>query len=189
MSLVSKALDMASSESIGNALIKHFNDCDIRIRQVDGYVHATDMCKVGKKEWSGYMRSKRTKEFIIELESEVGIESGKLIQNIVTGINESRGTWVHPHIATHLAQWISPIFAGNINERVRKIKEEYGENIHRTYTIRQPNATAFWKLIKRKLQHNINKAKKSNWFSLKNMTLIEFKKTLNSMDKERIRKE
>ena len=39
------------------------------------------MCKVGKKEWSEYMRNKRTKEFIKKLSELVGIPTGSLIES------------------------------------------------------------------------------------------------------------
>ena len=97
--------------SAGRALTKQFNGFNIRVRNTDGYIHATDMCKVGNKEWSGYLRNKNTKEFITELESILQICRMLLIQTKTGGSKEETGTWVHPHVAINLAQWVSPIFA------------------------------------------------------------------------------
>lgn len=57
----------------------------------------------------------QSKEFITELETLAGIPADLLIQSITTGLNDSRGTWVHPHIAINLAQWVSPMFAVKVS--------------------------------------------------------------------------
>jgi hypothetical protein len=93
------------------ALTKQFKGFNIRVRGADGYIHATDMCKVGKKTWSNYIKNSTTIEFINELETCLRIRRHLLIHSITNGLNENRGTWVHPHIAINLAQWVSPIFA------------------------------------------------------------------------------
>jgi hypothetical protein len=92
----------------GNALTKQFKGFNIRVRDTDGYIHATDMCKVGKKRWVLYKDNKTTQEFIKELSETVGIPTVKLIESTE---GRNGGTWVHPHIAINLAQWVSPIFA------------------------------------------------------------------------------
>jgi hypothetical protein len=69
MSLVKTTQQL--SISTGLALSKQFKGFDIRVRDTDGYIHATDMCKVGKKEWANYKQNKRTIEFIKELESDL----------------------------------------------------------------------------------------------------------------------
>jgi hypothetical protein len=93
------------------SLTKQFKGFNIRVRDTDGYIHATDMCKVGKKRWNDYYTNKRNKEFFEELSSTVGIPKLDLIQSDNLGKMDERGTWVHPRIATHLAMWISPEFA------------------------------------------------------------------------------
>jgi hypothetical protein len=98
-------------DAVSKALTKQFKGFNIRIRPSDGYIHATDMCDVGGKEWSGYIRNNRTKEFITELESVLQIRRALLIQSRGTGPYETRGTWIHPHIAINLAQWVNAIFA------------------------------------------------------------------------------
>jgi hypothetical protein len=104
-----------STSIIGNTITRQFNGFNVRVRESDGYIHATDMCKIGKKRWAKYIENKTTKEFIEELSTSVEIPTNLLIQSITTGTNENRGTWVHPHIATHMAQWISNIFAVKVS--------------------------------------------------------------------------
>lgn len=45
------------------------------------------------------------------LSAEVGIPTSGLVQSISGGVPAEQGTWVHPQVATHLAQWASPRFA------------------------------------------------------------------------------
>jgi hypothetical protein len=97
MSIIKTTQQLAIST--GTALTKQFNGFNIRVRYTDGYIHATDMCKVGKKEWANYKQIKRTIEFIKELESDLGIPRSKLIQSNKGGDSKLQGTWVHPHIA------------------------------------------------------------------------------------------
>jgi len=73
----------------------------------------------------------------------------------------------------------------SIQNSIDKIKHKYGDNIHRLYTINQPNAVAFWNICKKKLSRNIQKDKKTNWFTLNNMTLCQFKRNLNDLNKTR----
>lgn len=80
-------------------------------RASDGYVNATAMCKAAKKEWSHYKELVSTKAFIDELSSALGISGDGLIDSIVGGVPQLQGTWVHPQVAIHLAQWLSPKFA------------------------------------------------------------------------------
>jgi hypothetical protein len=39
----------------------------------------------------------------------------------ITGPNENRGSWVHPDVAIHLAQWISQIFNIKVTKWVREL--------------------------------------------------------------------
>lgn len=89
----------------------------INIRQrANGYICATDMCKTGGKKWAHYMENKEAKEFLKELSTSVGIPTDQILQTNMKGGNYTRGTWVHPKLAIHLAQWISPMFVVKANE-------------------------------------------------------------------------
>lgn len=88
----------------------------IHQRKADGYINATAMCKVAGKEWSGYRRLDTTQAFIAALETSLQIHRDHLVQTIMTGANEVRGTWVHPQVAVHLAQWLSAEFAVKVSQ-------------------------------------------------------------------------
>ena len=108
-----------SSDCVGQALAREFQGHNIRVCH-DGYIHATDMCKVGGKRWNNYSQNKGNQRFFQELESVTGIPVTKLIRSIQGGDSKLQGTWVHPYIAINLAQWVSPIFAVHVAGWVAK---------------------------------------------------------------------
>ena len=80
-------------------------------RVQDGYVNATAMCKAAQKRFHDYTRLATTGAFLAELSTVTGIPATKLIQTLTGGIPEHQGSWVHPQVAYHLAQWLSARFA------------------------------------------------------------------------------
>lgn len=109
------------------ALISHEVDQQtIYQRASDGYVNATAMCNAAEKRLGNYLQNQNTKAFIAELSRSAGIPADLLVQTINTGPNEYRGTWVHPDVAIHLAQWCSPKFAVQVNKFIREWMQ--GEN-------------------------------------------------------------
>ncbi|WP_208996487.1 KilA-N domain-containing protein [Pseudovibrio ascidiaceicola] len=87
------------------------NASKIRQRSGDGYLDATAMCKTAGKLFNDYSRLESTKAYLKALSSETGIPVSKLIQSVKGGFSQAQGTWVHPKVAIHLAQWLSPEFA------------------------------------------------------------------------------
>jgi hypothetical protein len=102
-----------------NHIIKEFAGYQIKQRE-DGYLNATEMCKVGGKKSNDYFRLDQTNEYLTTLSMSINIPIAQLIEKIMTGLNENRCTWVHPRVAIHLAQWISPQFAVKISEWIEE---------------------------------------------------------------------
>ena len=101
-------------------LIPHILEKEtIQQRVKDGYIDATSMCKAANKLWADYRRLRATGEYCEALTRDMGIPIMELIQS-VTGVNpQLQGTWVHPRrLQTHLAQWLSPEFAVQVNKWV-----------------------------------------------------------------------
>lgn len=85
-------------------------------REGDRYVDATRLCKAAGKLWADYARLKGTEEFLEALAGDMGIPISRLVQvrkGNVAGDNSGagQGTWIHPRVAMHFAQWVSPKFA------------------------------------------------------------------------------
>ncbi|TWA73977.1 KilA domain-containing protein [Azospirillum brasilense] len=102
-------------------ITRTFNGTPIGQRD-DGYLNATAMCKANGKEWKHYNENAGTADFIAELSRSVGIPADLLVATVTTGPNAGRGTWVHPQVAYHLAQWCSPAFAVQVTEWIHDIR-------------------------------------------------------------------
>lgn len=87
-------------------------------RSVDGYINATAMCAAAGKKISHYLENKATASFLSELAIDAGIPASEIVQVIKGGNPELQGTWVHPQVAIHLAQWLSPSFAVKVSRWV-----------------------------------------------------------------------
>lgn len=109
-----------ADENIHGTVTRRFNDVAIGQR-LDGYLNATAMCRANGRKWKHYNENDGTREFVAELSRSVGIPTDRLIVSITTGPNAGRGTWVHPQIGYHLAQWCSPAFAVKVTEWILEI--------------------------------------------------------------------
>ena len=99
--------------SVPHELIFHEIDKEIvKQRRKDGFLDATSMCRAAGKRFNDYTRLAVTTAFLRELSSVTGIPVTGLIVTIQGGANPSmQGSWVHPHIAINLAQWLNAKFA------------------------------------------------------------------------------
>ena len=98
------------------ALIHHeIEQTPVNQRVMDGYINATEMCKAAGKQFHDYRRLNSTDDYLEALSPVTGIPVTGLIQTIRGGTPEFQGTWVHPHVATNLAQWLSPKFAVQVS--------------------------------------------------------------------------
>jgi hypothetical protein len=85
----------------------------IRQRCADKYFDATAMCKAAGKPWATYSRKKQTHSFMQATAAALGLPAEQLFE--VTQGGKHQGTWIHPHLVYHLAQWISADFAVSIS--------------------------------------------------------------------------
>ena len=94
---------------------------NIIYRKEDGYINLSQLCKAGGKEFSEWKRSKKSKEFLVQLEKT--LNEGENVKKKVSleisrdtlikynaGSNTERANWGHPQVAINVAQWISPEF-------------------------------------------------------------------------------
>lgn len=102
-------------------LIPHsYNGELIQQRHKDGYINATAMCKAAGKNWADYNRTGPTKAYVKELSDDMGKPITELIQSLSGGNPALQGTWVHPHVAIHLAQWCSAKFSIRVSRWVHE---------------------------------------------------------------------
>ncbi len=87
------------------------------MQREDGYVNATALCKSAGKLVGNYLRNEQTKSFLDELSWSMQIRIDHLVKPVLTNVpNTEKGTYVHPKVAIHLAQWLSPKFAVFVTE-------------------------------------------------------------------------
>lgn len=90
----------------------------VQQRASDGYINATAMCRIAGKMWGHYRENGNTQAFLLALEADIGIPISELVKSVKGGDPRLQGTWVHPQVATHLAQWLSPEFAVKVSKWV-----------------------------------------------------------------------
>lgn len=100
------------------ALIQHqVNNSIIAQRKQDGYINASELCVAAGRPWYKYISQEPNGQFLRALEARTGIALKILVQEIFDDHNPS-SVWVHPKVAVHLAQWLSPDFAAQVSEWV-----------------------------------------------------------------------
>lgn len=101
------------------SLITHaVRGVSIHVRKSDGYCYATAMCKATGKTWSHYKENSTTSDYLAIVAKETGIPVSKLIET-VKGRGHKQGTWIHPDIALHLAQWLDAEVAYAVTKIVK----------------------------------------------------------------------
>ena len=89
------------------------------IREGDGYINATQLCKNAGKQMNHYLSNQATKDFLEALSADTGIPGTDLIQIKQGGDPKAQGTWIHPQVAINLGQWLSPKFAVAVSKWVQ----------------------------------------------------------------------
>lgn len=120
-----------------NQEIKNF------IRESDGYINLSQICKAGNKFYKDWFRLEKTKKFLTELSKELKLDiltdktrkgksgyvgglieinqynSGKVGCLIEINMGKSnvndQSTWGHPYVANNIAQWVSAKFSVKVS--------------------------------------------------------------------------
>lgn len=95
---------------MSNTKIVTVDGFDFQYRN-DDYVNLTKMCKQMSRKLNHYLSNDSTKSFLNALSSEAGIPATELTEIRRGGKPQEQGTYGHPLVAIHLAQWLSPEFA------------------------------------------------------------------------------
>lgn len=88
----------------------------------DGYIMATKLCQASMKQLINWRNSPETRQVVEFLKQKLQMEENELI-HIKRGGNDkhNQGTWVHPDLGIHLAQWCSPIFSIQVSRWIREL--------------------------------------------------------------------
>jgi hypothetical protein len=117
---VPKRVKEDDAAQLSAIVVRNIGNCEVGQRQSDGYINATALCKAVGRFTADYFRTAGAQEFMEELSLIVGIPTINLV-NIRRGkIGADQGTWVHPDIAIHVAQWCSAKFAVQVSQWVRE---------------------------------------------------------------------
>jgi len=107
-----------------------YGDFKVLIRRKDGYINATKLCKDGGKLLGHWSETQGSKQFVEEFKGSIGIPIDPL-EAIVTGPNNTRGTYAHPELIPHIASWVSPKFAVMVSRIVNNyLIKEYKEELY-----------------------------------------------------------
>lgn len=101
----------------------------VQTRESDGYINATQLCKAGNKRFKDWHKKQSTKVIIDSVNKKLSSLSSQTCVHVQHGGVYS-GTWIHPLLATHVAQWISPEFCIQVSMWVEEWK-----NLHPNHTL------------------------------------------------------
>lgn len=125
------------------------------VRISDGYINATLLCKISNKRIDRWKESPGTKKLVEKVCIKYDLDRAKIIETYQGGKNS--GTWVHPDLGIHLAQWCSSEFCLKIAEWIdewKKYKVENKEKFELELINIKPSDTKtnLERLIQKKLQ-------------------------------------
>ena len=119
-------MTFSNFEKIGDIIkckliLEDGSDFTIPMRN-DGYIFATGLCKIVKKQVGGWLRLNETKELIKKLESDKLIHISQLVEVYKGNTSKyDQGTWIHPDLGIQLAQWCSPSFSLQVSKWIREL--------------------------------------------------------------------
>jgi hypothetical protein len=106
---------------MSNLILRQFNGRSIRQRE-DGFISLTDMCQATGKLFGDWNRLKTTKEYLKALQDKnYGNSHSSPIEIQEGNLGEKGGTWGDRRVALRLAQWISPLFALQVDEWIEEL--------------------------------------------------------------------
>lgn len=112
---------MSNPSTALSIIPRSWNGALIPQRPGDAYINATAMCKATGKKLDRYLKAKHVREFLGELRADAPNGATDLVQIRKGGEPGLQGTWVHPEVAIHLAQWCSAKFAVQVSRWVLEI--------------------------------------------------------------------
>ena len=91
------------------------------MREDDGYINATLLCKVSGKDIREWKKNKSSKDLLNKFSSMMEIPIIEILKANKGGDIKLQGTFVHPDIAIQIAQWCNPLFAIQVSRWTREL--------------------------------------------------------------------
>jgi hypothetical protein len=90
----------------------------------DGYVNVTKICQAAGKRLQNYKDRVDSKHFLDRYVALTGIQANAIFEVFQGGnlANVEQGTFAHPDIAIHIAQWCSADFSIQVSQWVRELR-------------------------------------------------------------------
>ncbi|NDW18102.1 KilA-N domain-containing protein [Dysgonomonas sp. 216] len=92
------------SKKTKETLNKQVDNNTIKQHSLDGYLNATLICEMEKKNVEEYLNSEDTKRFLKELTTKTNLPLSTYIRR-VTDEQNKESVWVHPSIALNIGKW------------------------------------------------------------------------------------
>lgn len=93
-----------------------YGQFDVIMDMKTGYINASKLCSDGGRNMYKWLENKSNKELIKNMKNSSVYFDREILYCIKGGINELRGTYVHPDLLIFIACWISPIVLLKINK-------------------------------------------------------------------------
>lgn len=90
----------------------------------NGYINATEMCRINNKRVDDWVKTQKTQNYISYISKDLSIPASQLVISIKGNFsNTEQGTWIHPELAICLGRWISVEFAVWCDRHIKKYLE------------------------------------------------------------------
>ncbi|UWX11288.1 CRPV-179 [Crowpox virus] len=102
-----------------------YYDFDVIMLKDNGFINATKLCELGKKDFNNWLRLDGSKELIKKLEENNNQTMPSSIKlSVILEIkdkhkgnqHDASGSYVHPDLVPHIVSWISPSFAVKVSK-------------------------------------------------------------------------
>lgn len=101
----------------------------------DGFVNATEICKMKNKKFAHWYALDSTNELITVLENKLKLENNSNTKISVVDVKVGgnyKGSWIHPDLVIDLLQWIDKSFAIEVSRHIRELCIKQNENVIKT---------------------------------------------------------
>jgi Rha family phage regulatory protein len=100
-----------------------YNGKSFNQREEDGFVNVGQLCATHNKAFADWKRLNSTIDYLLALESDMGIPISELVTVSANAIGGHGTTWAHPLVAIEVARWISPAFGVWCNKHIKTLIE------------------------------------------------------------------